>query len=346
MPNNAFRTRTVRAGVLALEAYVSLLGRRVGLPSRTVLVPVEHRPGRAGAWRRWLAVLGGVLVLAVVGATVVGILRGARSAPVSAPPPVPPSPVAPRPKPKPSAAAAAAAVAAAQQRAVTRLAAPGVPVFCGASHGNELALTFDDGPGPYTAKVLALLRRFHAQATFFLVGNRIRFWPRLPIAEAGLGAVGDHTWSHADITRLPRGAARAEIERGRIAIAKATRARIRLFRIPYGRDPAWLGRYLAARGMLEIRWSVESSDYLPGSSPAAIVRRVGPGLRPGAIVLFHDIHLATVQSLPRLLAMIRARHLRAVSVPELLRTEAPTYPQLMADNRGSGCVDLATARRE
>jgi peptidoglycan/xylan/chitin deacetylase (PgdA/CDA1 family) len=178
------------------------------------------------------------------------------------------------------------------------------------------------------------------------VGNRVRYGPRLLAAEAELGAVGDHTWSHADLTRLPRRAATAEIGRARWAIGAAAKTPVRLFRIPYGHEPGWLGRYLAARGMLEVRWSVESRDYLPSSSASKIVRRVAPGLRPGAIVLLHDIHLPTIRALPRLLTLIKARHLRAVSVPELLRSDAPSYPQLMADNRGRGCVDLATARRE
>src|SRR5207302_5177066 len=136
---------------------------------------------------------------------------------------------------------------------------------------------------------------------------------------AAAGAVGDHTWSHADLAHLTRRAGTAEVERALTTIVAATQQPVRLFRTPCGRDPGWLGGYLAARGMLEIRWSVESRDYLPRSTAAAIVRRVAPGLRPGAIVLLHDIHAATVQALPRLLAMIRARHLRAVSVPELLR---------------------------
>jgi len=311
-------------------------GRREGLPARTVLIPVEHR--RPRRIRRFLFGVLAVLVLAVTAATLVAILlHRSPSKPEAAGRRAPPPRLHAPPRPSRT-----AVVALEQQRAITRLSGLGVPVFCGAAHGNEIALTFDDGPGPYTARALATLRRFHAQATFFLVGNRIRFWPRLPAAEAALGAVGDHTWSHADLTRLPRRAARTEIDRPLAAL----RSRIRLFRTPYGRDPAWLGRYLAARGMLEIRWSADSGDYVPRSTAAAIVRRLAPKLRPGAIVLLHDIHPAAVQALPRLLALIRARHLRAVTVPELLRADTPTYGQLMTDNRGRGCVDLATARRE
>jgi peptidoglycan/xylan/chitin deacetylase (PgdA/CDA1 family) len=233
-----------------------------------------------------------------------------------------------------------------RQHAITRLEGLGLPVFCGARHGNEIALTFDDGPGPYTAALLRALRRFHAQATFFLVGNRIRYWPRLPAAEATIGTVGDHTWSHADLRRLPRQAARAEIDRARTAIAAASNSDVRLFRIPYGRDPAWIGHALAARGLLEIRWSVDPSDYVPGTTVAGLVRRVAAGLAPGAIVVLHDLQPTTVRALPAILRLIRARHLRAVTVPELLRADAPSYRQLVADNRGRGCVDLATARGE
>jgi peptidoglycan-N-acetylglucosamine deacetylase len=319
---------------------VSLHGRREGLPARTVLIPVEHRPPRRGG--RFGRLLIGLLVLVVLAlgaTTVVAMLRHSPAKHASAPP-VKPPPV--RPAVLPPRSSAAALVAREQQRAITRFAGLGVPVFCGGASVRDVALTFDDGPGPYTSMVLGILRRHHAHATFFLVGNRIRFWPTAPAAEAALGAVGDHTWSHADLTRLPRRLARREIEQTLAAIG----GRVRLFRTPYGREPRWLGRYLAARGMLEIRWTVDSDDYVHRATAARIVRRVGPGLRPGAIVLLHDIHAATVNALPRLLALMRARHLRAVSVPELLRRDPPSYAQLMADERGRGCVDLATARRE
>lgn len=322
-------------------------GRREGLPTRTVLIPVERRPGRRRRLRRVVLVLAAVLLLVPAAAVAISFLHNSRKAPVAAPPP-PPGPPAPLRPPAPRLPPSSAAVVAARERerAITRLQGLALPVFCGAAHGNEIALTFDDGPGPYTAQLLAVLRRFYAQATFFLVGDRIRYWPRLPAAEATIGAVGDHTWSHADLGRLPRRAALREIDRARVAIASAANASVRLFRTPYGYDPPWLGRALAARAMLEIRWSVDSSDYLAGTTAVRLVRRVAPGLKPGAIVLFHDLRATTVRALPTLLRLIRVRHLRAVTVPELLRTDPPSYRQLKADSRGRGCVDLATAGHE
>ena len=316
-------------------------GRREGLPLRTVLTPVAHQRRRSGPRRRLIALV--VLVALVPAGAVVYNLARARTEHRAAPPPPPSHTVRRRPSPSHS---APVAIATQQAHAITRLQGLGVPVFCGASRGNEIALTFDDGPGPYTGRILGVLRRYHAAATFFVVGNRIRYWPKLPAWEAAIGAVGDHTWSHADLRLLSGSAARAEIDRARAAIEAATHGDVRLFRTPYGDDPAWLGHALAARALLEIRWSVDPSDYLPGTTAAKLLRRAEPGLKPGAIVLLHDLKPVTLQALPKLLQAIRARHLHAVTVPELLRSDAPSYRQLEADSRGRGCVNLATAGRE
>src|SRR5919201_1462214 len=83
-----------------------------------------------------------------------------------------------------------------------------------------VALTFDDGPGAYTGALLGKLRRAHARATFFVVGDRLRDWPHLAPAEQQLGDVGDHTWDHARLLSLPRRAARWEMAAPRRAITE------------------------------------------------------------------------------------------------------------------------------
>jgi peptidoglycan/xylan/chitin deacetylase (PgdA/CDA1 family) len=319
---------------------VSWPGRREGLPLRTVLTPVELPRRRHSGLRRLAVALAAVVLLVLAGAVVYDLTLG-RTEHRTAPPPPARRAVPPR-----RTHTAPPTVAARQAHAITRLQGLGIPVFCGAAHGSEIALTFDDGPGPYTGRVLGVLRRYHATATFFLVGNRIRYWPKLPAWEAAIGAVGDHTWSHADLRRLPRGAARTEIDRARREIEATAHTSVRLFRTPYGDDPEWLGHALGAQGLLEIRWSVDPSDYLPGTTVAKLLRRAEPNLRPGAIVLLHDVKPVTLRALPKLLQAIRARHLRSVTVPELLRTDPPSYRQIEADAHGRGCVDLATAGRE
>ena len=76
-------------------------------------------------------------------------------------------------------------------------------------------------------------------------------------------------------------------------------------------------------GLLEVFWSVDSRDWTPGANVRRVVRNVVAGLRPGAIVLMHDIHPWTVAAVPQILQAIRLRGLRAVSVPELLALDPP-----------------------
>jgi peptidoglycan/xylan/chitin deacetylase (PgdA/CDA1 family) len=304
-----------------------------------VLIPVERRTVRererlrARRRRRMLvvAVVLAALAFVAVGAFVVGRPRHESA------PPAPPPTIAPPPAPS---SRAVVPLSQARARSVANLARVALPVFCGAPHGDEVALTFDDGPGPYTAAILRTLRRYGARATFFVVGSRIRYWRGLVPAEARVGAVGDHTWSHADLVHLPRRAAIGEIEHARSAIEAAGGGDVRMFRPPYGLLPGPLGRLLGTQSVLDVRWSVDSGDWLQGATAASVLRRVAPGLHGGAIVLLHDLHPWTLRALPRILVLAHARHLRAVTVPELLRSDPPTYAQLVADNHGRGCVRL------
>src|SRR5215469_2774048 len=73
----------------------------------------------------------------------------------------------------------------------------------GTPHRREIALTFDDGPGPFTRRILGVLERFHATATFFEIGRQVRAYPRLTarLLAAGM-AIGDHTDDHPPLALL------------------------------------------------------------------------------------------------------------------------------------------------
>src|ERR1044071_2140319 len=90
-----------------------------------------------------------------------------------------------------------------QRRALTLALRRGRPIYCGGGAPNAVALTFGDRAGPYPATILRLRRAHDAHATFFLVGNRIQYWPDAPRDEAEAGAVGNHTWSHPHLTECP-----------------------------------------------------------------------------------------------------------------------------------------------
>ena len=210
-----------------------------------------------------------------------------------------------------------------QHRAVAAAFARDAPVSCGGGLGDAVALTFDDGPGPYTERVLRVLRRYDARATFFVVGNRLQYWPTVARAEARLGGVGNHTWSHPDLTRLPHVLVWLELMRTQYAVDSELGWKPRLFRTPYAAHSPAIDAVVHKLGLVEVFWDVDSRDDLPHARVRDIVRSVERGLRPGAIVLMHDIHPWTLAALPRVLQAIRERGLRAVSVPELLALDPP-----------------------
>jgi peptidoglycan/xylan/chitin deacetylase (PgdA/CDA1 family) len=220
-----------------------------------------------------------------------------------------------------------------ESNAVRGLVALGKPIYCAAPSGNEVALTFDDGPGPYTQLVIRKLHLHHADATFFDVGRNIDLVAGATRREQALGAVGDHTFTHPLLTSLPVPEAEAEIVRTQAALERTTGAPVFLFRPPYGaHDPA-IDATVQAHGMLEILWTIDSADSL-GASYAQIERNVIGGLRGGAIILMHENHGQTVRALPNIFGAIRSRHLRAVSVPQLLTDDTPSVAQV----RGGGAA--------
>jgi peptidoglycan/xylan/chitin deacetylase (PgdA/CDA1 family) len=208
------------------------------------------------------------------------------------------------------------------------------PVYCAYPRGRNFALTFDDGPGPYTAALARVLRRGHARATFFVIGSRVDLFPEGARAAARVGVLENHTWSHPHLRGLSLDDARRELVETQLAIGRRIGSAPRLFRPPY--DEADPEHELLARALnlLDIRWSVDSGDSRPGATPAAVIRTVRPGVRPGAIVLLHDFHTWTPAVVRRILRIANRRGLRAVTVPDLLKRQPPSSAQLGSEGSG------------
>ena len=220
-----------------------------------------------------------------------------------------------------------------QLAAVKRLVAYGLPLFCGGHSKRMVALTFDDGPGPYTTLAIAKLRKQHLRATFFLVGKEVRAHPRLARLEKPVAALGDHTMTHPFLPALSHAAMVQEIAGAKTLIERAGGQAVVLFRPPYeGRTPA-IDSEVRALGMLEVLWSVDSGDSL-GANYAGIERNVLAGLRPGSIVLMHENRGQTIRALPTIFVALARDHLRAVTVPELVAGDPPSLAQLRAGGRG------------
>jgi peptidoglycan-N-acetylglucosamine deacetylase len=193
-----------------------------------------------------------------------------------------------------------------------------------------VALTFDDGPGPYTDRLIDELQRLHVPATFFVVGYQLPdFAPQLQ-REVDLGlTVGDHTADHANLAQLSPGDQRRQIVGDATAIRSYGAPYPRLFRPPYGSYNQTTHALLGRQRMLSVLWSVDSEDYTrPGAD--AIVRNVVEAAQPGSIVLMHDgggDRTQTLAAIPRIVSELRREGYRFASVPRLLLENPPPQDQ-------------------
>jgi len=210
---------------------------------------------------------------------------------------------------------------------IRRLIRIGLPVFCGGLRGHEVAFTFDDGPGVYTHYAVKKLTQAHERGTFFIVGRLIALWPGWLQKELKLGAIGDHTWTHPELIELPPSEIRSQLSMTAQAIHAVTGEDVDMWRPPYELHNAITDRIARQLGLLEILWSVDSGDSV-GANWALIIREVEAELKPGMIILFHENRGQTIRALTTLLPALHRRHLRSVSVPQLLATDPPSMRQL------------------
>ncbi len=131
-----------------------------------------------------------------------------------------------------------------------------------------MALTFDDGPGPYTQQLVATLDRLHVHATFFAIGDQEQYFSAGTIAEIKSGdVVGDHTETHPMMATLSPHDQYEELFDQMAQIEVLGGRRPRLFRPPYGSFDATTFKELHHLRLLMMLWSVDTSDYtLPGVS--------------------------------------------------------------------------------
>lgn len=220
--------------------------------------------------------------------------------------------------------------AAAAVRPIERVFARTPYVRVGTARRRDAALTFDDGPGSYTPRILGVLARTHTPATFFVIGEWAHRYPRLVRTEARAGfEIGDHTETHAFMSLLPSPEQRAQILNAAEAIQHAGAPFPRLWRPPYGAFDTATLTVLRTLRMLMVLWTVDTRDYArPGV--ARIVYTALSGARPGVIILMHDgggDRAETVAALPRIIAALRRRGYRLVTISQLLADDPPPRAQ-------------------
>jgi peptidoglycan/xylan/chitin deacetylase (PgdA/CDA1 family) len=182
-----------------------------------------------------------------------------------------------------------------------------------------VALTFDDGPGPFTARLLDELGSAGARATFFVLGMNAQSHPDLVQRMlAGGMTVASHTWDHRDMRRLSDADARAEVDRTSSLLASLGVPATGLLRPPFGAFcPA-----TRTLGHALVLWDVDTEDWRNRDIGTTTARALATA-RPGSMILLHDVQASTVAAVPGIVEQLRARGLTLVTVPELL---GPTQP--------------------
>jgi peptidoglycan/xylan/chitin deacetylase (PgdA/CDA1 family) len=180
-----------------------------------------------------------------------------------------------------------------------------------------------------------VLERFHAPATFFVIGKMLRYFSASTVRAIEDGdAIGDHTESHPELAKLSAHDQYEELFEQIVRVELLGGQRPDLFRPPYGSFDATTMRELHHLRLLMVLWSVDTDDYLqPGVE--TIVQRALAGAQPGAILLMHDaggVRTQTIAALPAIIRGLRARGLRLVTVPQLMADDPPTPGQPLPPN--------------
>jgi peptidoglycan/xylan/chitin deacetylase (PgdA/CDA1 family) len=184
----------------------------------------------------------------------------------------------------------------------------------------EVAFGFDDGPWRDTSAFVRMLERSHARATFFVIGRQLSaaYRPTLLRELRDGDVLGDHTFNHPDLTRS--GQVYGELRHTIGAIRSLSGYTSCVFRPPYGAYDGAVLRTARSLGLATVLWNVDPADYtLPGAG--TIARRVLAQVQPGSIVISHDgggPRGQTLAAYPMIIAALRARGYRIVTISELL----------------------------
>lgn len=190
----------------------------------------------------------------------------------------------------------------------------------GVDCANCVAITYDDGPGAETNRLLDKLKAKNAHASFMVLAPNAYQHPELLKRMKAEGhTIGNHTKSHRQLNTLSYDQVSQEIDAGNAAIKKATGQGTRWVRPPYGATNATVDQATRDKGVSQALWDVDTVDWKDRNSDHVCSAAV-QGARAGSIVLMHDIHPTTVDAADCVIDGLRAKGLEPVSLDRLLRT--------------------------
>lgn len=180
----------------------------------------------------------------------------------------------------------------------------------------KIALTFDDGPHPYyTEQLLDGLKERGVRASFFVMGKQAESCPELILRMQAEGhLIGNHTYSHLQLSRSNRAAFKAELVKTNELLCSITGEEPQYVRPPYGSWDKSLERELS---MVPVFWNVDPLDWC-SKDTAGIVRKVMGKVKENAVILMHDEYPTSVTAALQIVDLLQSQGYEFVTVDELL----------------------------
>jgi len=194
-----------------------------------------------------------------------------------------------------------------------------LPIYCVDTPKKICALTFDAAWGAEdTDKLIKILEKYDAKATFFVVGDWVKKFPEevKRLHDAGHDVM-NHSDTHKYMTKLDNASLIAEVENCSDKIEKVTGVRPTLFRAPYGDYDSRVVAKLLEKGYFTIQWDVDSLDW-KDLSAQDIFTRVTDKTKNGSVILFHNAAKNTPEALPKILEKLKKDGYEFVKINEMI----------------------------
>lgn len=191
-----------------------------------------------------------------------------------------------------------------------------------------VALTFDDGPnGKYTTKILDILKKHNIKATFFLVGENVRYYPTITkrIYQEG-HIIGNHTYNHVDLTKKSPNQMKNQILKTHNIIKKITDTSPKFFRPPYFKDNKSVRKIAKQLGYKTVSCDIDTFDW-HSRGVNIIIKRATKLTKNKSIILFHDgrnvkhnyNRSQTIKALPKIIKKLKNKNFNFVTLKETLK---------------------------
>lgn len=194
-----------------------------------------------------------------------------------------------------------------------------------AGDGTEkiMALSFDDGPSPYTERLLEILAENDVKATFFIMGYKTPYSEEIikKTAEQGHEVAG-HTWNHPDLRKASDEKIKQELQSTNTAIFNITGIYPQIYRAPYGAFNDRVKNVSKELGLALIQWNIDPNDWKVRNADS-VYNNIISSVKDGCIVCIHDTHETTVQAMERVIPDLIAAGYKLVTISELLGSTEP-----------------------